>query len=151
VLQLSLSAGVAQAKSGMPRAVRHESRHEIDQMEETWKQAVLRRNVQAMDALLADDFIAITANGTLQSKVQTLENLKSGTLQFKNIDFSDRKVRFYGKTALVTSRAEVDGNAGDGRIAGSYRFTRVYVREDGGAWKIVSFEASRISSPGDHK
>ena len=135
----------------MPRAVRHESRHEIDQLEESWKQAVLRHNVQAMDTLLADDFIAITANGTLQSKDQTLQNLKTGALHFKSIDFSDRKVRFYGKTALVTSRAEVDGNAGEGDISGSFRFTRVYVRDGAGGWKIVSFEASRIRPPVEHK
>jgi ketosteroid isomerase-like protein len=146
-----LSAAAAQAKPGMPRAERHESRHEIDQLEQTWKDAVIHRNVQAMNTLLADDYIAITANGTLQSKEQTLDNLKAGNLHFSSIEFTDRKVRFYGQTALVTSRAEVNGNAGDGDIAGSYRFTRVYVHDGHGGWKIVSFEASRIREPGDHK
>jgi len=146
-----LSSGAAQAKSGMPRSERHESRHEIDQLEETWKDAILKRNVQAMDKLLAEDYIAITANGSLQSKEQTLENLKTGSLQFKAIDFSDRKVRFYRQTALVTSRAEINGNTRDGDATGSYRFTRVYVRDGHGDWKIVSFEASRIRESGDHK
>jgi ketosteroid isomerase-like protein len=104
-----------------------------------------------MDQLLADDYISITSNGTLQSKAQTLGDLKAGTLRFSSIDFSDRKVRFYGQTALVTSRAEVNGNSGEGDLSGSYRFTRVYVRDPKGGWKIVSFEASRIREPGDHK
>jgi ketosteroid isomerase-like protein len=146
-----LSAVAAQARSGMPRSERHESRHEIDQLEESWKNAILKRNVEALDQLLADDYIAITANGTLQSKAQTLDNLKTGVLHFNTIDFSDRKVRFYGQTALVTSRAEVTGNTGEGNISGSYRFTRVYVRDGRGDWKIVSFEASRIRDIGDHK
>jgi ketosteroid isomerase-like protein len=148
---LSLTAGTAQPKTGMPRAERHESKHEIDQLEQTWRDAVLQRNVQAMDALLADDYIAITSNGTLQSKDQTLSNLKNGVLHFNAIDFSDRKVRFYGQTALVTSRAEVTGGAADGELQGSYRYTRVYVRDAKGAWKIVSFEASRIREPVEHK
>ena len=146
-----LSAVVAQARSGMPRAERHESRHEIDQLEESWKSAILKRNVDALDQLLADDYIAITANGTLQSKAQTLDNLKTGVLHFDTIDFSDRKVRFYGQTALVTSRADVTGSTGEGNISGSYRFTRVYVRDGHGDWKIVSFEVSRIRDAGDHK
>jgi len=104
-----------------------------------------------MDTLLADDYIAISANGTLQSKVDTLTNMKNGSLQINSIDFSDRKVRFYGKTALVTSRAEVTGSTGDGELEGSYRYTRVYVRDAKGMWKIVSFEASRIREPGEHK
>ncbi|HKF47677.1 MAG TPA: nuclear transport factor 2 family protein [Terracidiphilus sp.] len=128
----------------MPRAERHESRHEIDQLEQQWKDAVIGHNVQAMDSLLADDYIAITANGLLQSKDQTLANLKDGTLHLESITFSDRKVRFYGKTALVTSRAEVSGSAADGDVSGSYRYTRVYVHDGAGGWKIVSFEASRI-------
>ena len=141
---LSLTAGAAQTKPGMPRAERHESKHEIDQLEQNWRDAMLQRNVQAMDALLSDDYIAITANGMLQSKEQTLANLKSGMLHFDTLELSDRKVRFYGQTALVTSKAEVKGNRADGEIAGSYRYTRVYVRDASGAWKIVSFEASRI-------
>jgi len=60
-------------------------------------------------------------------------------------------VRFYGTTALVTSRAEVSGSTADGDISGSYRYTRVYVRDEQGVWKIVSFEASRIRDPDDHK
>ncbi len=151
LILLSLTAGVAQPKPEMPRAERHESKHEIDQLEQNWRDAILHRNVQAMEALLADDYIAITANGTLQSKDQTLASLKSGVLHFNSIDFSDRKVRFYGQTALVTSRAEVKGNTGEGEISGSYRYTRVYVRDPKGGWKIVSFEASRIREPGDHK
>ena len=63
----------------------------------------------AMEILLADDYIAITPNGTLQSKEQTLANLRSGAMHIKSLEFSDRKVRFYGQTALVTSRAEVNG------------------------------------------
>ena len=148
---LSLAVGFAQAKAGMPRAERHESKHEIDQLEQNWRDAILHRNVQAMDALLSEDYIAITANGMLQSKEQTLANLKNGVLRVEAIDLSDRKVRFYGQTALVTSKAELKGNKGDGEISGSYRYTRVYAKDARGVWKIVSFEASRIHEPGEHK
>jgi ketosteroid isomerase-like protein len=145
------SASAAQSSPGMPRGQRHEVRHEIDQLEDKWRDAVLHRNSSAMDGLLADDYIAISANGTLQSKDQTLANLRSGTLHFASIEFSDRKVRFYGQTALVTSRADVNGTTPEGDMSGSYRFTRVYVKNDHGAWKIVSFESSRIRNSQEHK
>jgi ketosteroid isomerase-like protein len=95
--------------------------------------------------------MAITAYGTLQTKEQALANLRSGRMHFTSLDVSDRKVRFYGKTALVTSLAEVQGTTAEGDISGSYRYTRVYVRDAQGEWKIVSFEASRIRDPGEHK
>jgi ketosteroid isomerase-like protein len=88
--------------------------------------------------------MAITANGTLQSKEQALAIVRGGAVRFTSIEFSDRKVRFYGATALVTSRAEISGSTAQTDISGSYRYTHVWVRDDHGAWKIVSFEASRI-------
>jgi ketosteroid isomerase-like protein len=151
LLVFAFTASAAQSSPGMPRGQRHEVRHEIDLLEDTWRDAIIHRNSSAMDNLLADDYIAITANGTLQSKDQTLATMRSGTLRFASIEFSDRKVRFYGQTALVTSRAEVNGSTPDGDVSGSYRFTRVYVKNEHGAWKIVSFETSRIRNSEDHK
>ena len=150
-LTFVVTAGAGPQTPGMPRAQRHESRHEIDQLEQTWKDALLHRNASAMEALLADDYIAITPNGTLQSKDQTLANLRAGNVQIKSMEFADRKVRFYGQTALVTSRAEVTGTNPEGDFSGAYRYTRVYVRSEQGKWKIVSFEASRIREAEDHK
>ena len=136
---------------GIPRVQRHESRHEIDQLEKAWQSAVLKGNSTALDALLAADYMAITDSGTLQTKEQTLANLRSGRVHFTALDISDRKVRFYGTTALVTSLADVHATTAEGDISGSYRYTRVYVRDQRGVWKIVSFEASKIRAPGEHK
>jgi ketosteroid isomerase-like protein len=135
---------------GLPRNQKHESRREIDQLEETWRDAVLKANTTVMANLLAEDYMAITAAGTLQTKEQTLDGLRSGHMHFTSLEISDRKVRFYGTTALVTSVAEVHGTTSEGDVSGSYRYTRVYVRDAAGAWKIVSFEVSRIREPGEH-
>jgi ketosteroid isomerase-like protein len=135
---------------GMPRVQKHESRREIDQLEETWREAVLKANTTVMGNLLADDYMAVTAAGTLQTKDQALESLRSGHAHFTTLDISDRKVRFYGATALVTSVATVQGSNPEGEISGSYRYTRVYVRDLAGAWKIVSFEVSKIRDLGEH-
>ena len=131
-------------KPGMHRAEKHESLHEIDQLEEKWRQAILDSDIPALESLLADDYLSITASGTLQSREQALERLKSGHIHFDMLEVADRKVRFYGTTALVTSLAHVKGTTADGVIDGRYRYTRVYARDVHGAWKIVHFEASQI-------
>jgi ketosteroid isomerase-like protein len=148
---LALTAFAAPPHGQMPKAQKHESRHEIDQMEEAWRDAVLKPDAAAMDALLAEDYMAITPNGSLQSKEQALEILRSGTTHITALEISDHRVRFYGTTALVTSRADVSGTNGGVDFSGSYRYTRVYVRDAQGKWKIVSFEASRIREPGEKK
>jgi ketosteroid isomerase-like protein len=137
--------------AGMPHGERHESRHIIDQLEDSWRNAMLHGNTTAMEGLLADDYMAITPSGVLQSKEQAIAMLRTGTLHFNSIEFDDRKVRFYGTTALVNCRADVKGVGPDGDFSGSYRYTRVYVRDAKGAWRIVSFEANRIREAQDHK
>ena len=89
--------------------------------------------------------------GILQSKEQALASLRAGTIHFKSIDLTDRKIRLYGTTALVTSRAEVTATGPEGDISGSYRYTRVYVKDAHGVWRIVSFEASKIKDPEAHR
>jgi ketosteroid isomerase-like protein len=131
-------------KTSMHRAEKHESRHEIDLLEESWRKAILGNDLSALESLLADDYLAITASGTLQTREQALDNLKSGRIHFDLLEITDRKVRFYGTTALVTSVARVKGSTLDGNVNGSYRYTRVYARNDKGIWKIVHFEASQI-------
>ena len=141
---------LAAAAPAIPRAQRHEYRHEIDEMEEAWRAAMLKGNSAALDALLADDYTAITAKGAIQTKEQALNNLRSGALALISLNISDRKVRIYGSTAVVTSLAELTGSRNDQDVTGRYRYTRVYVRNQQGLWKIVSFEASRIQEANEH-
>jgi len=67
------------------------------------------------------------------------------------LNISDRKVRVYGSTAVVTSQVELAGMRDEKEMSGRYRYTRVYVRNPQGLWRIVSFEASRIQEPNEHK
>jgi ketosteroid isomerase-like protein len=152
VAVLAQAAFANPQRPGMPRAQKHDARHEIDQLEEAWRNAILTSNSAVMGTLLADDYMAITARGTLQTKEQALARLASGRVHYTSLELSDRKVRFYGTTALVTSLAQATGSNSDGEdISGSYRYTRVYVRNAQGKWKIVSFEASRIRQPGERR
>lgn len=144
------SVASPQQKLAMPRSQKHESRVAVDQLEDKWRNALLKNDVPTMQSLLADDYTGITAYGTLQSKDETLASMRSGSLHITTLDLSDRKVRFYGSTALVTSSAVVEGATPDGNVAGSYRYSHVYVRDAQGNWKIVNFEASHVRPPHPH-
>jgi ribosome recycling factor len=82
---------------------------------------MLAANTKVMDSLLAVDYMGITASGTLQSRDETLQSMSSGRLRFTLLDVSDRKVRFYGITAVVTSLANIQAITPDGKVIGSYR------------------------------
>ena len=129
----------------------HENAHkEIEGLELDWREAQLTNNISAVERLLADDYLGISANGTLETKADELTRRRNGALHITQLDLSDIKVRIYGDTAVVTSKADVVGRNGDRDISGRYRYTRVYSNRDG-QWRIVSFEASRVSGPEEGK
>ena len=137
-----VSACATQAHALFPH---HENAHkEIEGLELDWRQAQLSNNISEVDRLLADDYLGISANGTLETKADELTRRRSGTLHITQLDLSDIKVRIYGDTAVVTSKADLVGKNGDRDISGRFRYTRVYSNRMG-QWRIVSFEASRIS------
>jgi ketosteroid isomerase-like protein len=134
-----------------PHGKKHEYRQEIEAMEDQWRDAMLSNNVAVLDKLTSDDYTAIGANGTIETKQQFLEHRKSTRFQVSKMDLSDRKIRFYGSTAVVTSLATVAGKSSSGNVSGNFRYTRVYNLNSSGKWWIVSFEASRVRDPNDRK
>lgn len=115
----------------------------IEALEMQWRDALVNNNVRLMDHLLADDYLGVSANGTVETKSEEIAQSRAGTLRIQSLNLSDIKVRVFGNTAVVTSRAELTGMNGQSDISGNYRYTRVYNKRFG-QWKIISFEASRI-------
>ncbi len=130
----------------------HEDRlhREIEALESQWRTAVLQNDLAGTARLLADDYLGINPNGTLETKADVLASRRSGGLRITGLDTENVKVHVYGETAVVTSRVDVRGQSGDRDISGLYHYTRVYSRRDG-QWKIVSFEASRMQSRHDKR
>jgi ketosteroid isomerase-like protein len=151
LVALILALGTGTLHAGQKEPNKHENRNEIYQLEEVWRDAMLKADTTAMSNLLADDYIAITSAGTLQTKDEAINNLRTHRMHVIALDVADRKIRFYGTTAVVTSLASVEASTPDGDVNGSFRYTRVYVRDAQDKWKIVSFEASRIRQPGEHR
>lgn len=142
-LALLLLLAACPATWALPR---HESKalhKQIEMLEEQWRQAILTNNVAAMNDLLSDDYVGISANGTVENKAQAVAQRRAGTMRITSLDISDIHIRLYGDTAVVTSVADLVGSNGDSDISGKYRYTRVYALRRG-SWKIVSFETSRV-------
>lgn len=133
---------------GVARAQRHErkrvERAEILTMEGEWRQAQLSEDIPAMDQLLADSFLGITASGQVVTKNQQLDRMRSRQLAITKLDMADTKIKISGNLAVVTSLARLEGTANGSPLHGFFRYTRVYNRVQGVGWKITNFEATRV-------
>ena len=110
----------AQTPAASLQEKKREARHEIDRLEEAWRTVTLNGDVAALDRLMADDYQGITAFGTVETKDEMLARFRTGQRHITTLNIADRKVRFYGKTAVVTSYAGVEGtNAAGENVSGS--------------------------------
>lgn len=120
-------------------------REQIEALETQWKKAVLSDDVEAMDHLLSEDYLGITASGQVVTKPQQMDRMRTHNFAISSLDVSDVKIKLISQhAAIVTSLAQVEGTS-DGRpLHGSFRYTRVYQRIPNDGWKITSFEATRV-------
>ena len=149
LLFVAFSVVVAPVKAlPVPHPKQHgDYKREVEALEEQWRLNQLANDVAGMDNLLSDDYIGISISGQVSTKAQQLDRVRNHKVVIHRVDLSDMKVKLIGSIAIVTSRAEVEGTNESGPVRGTFRYTRVYQRLASGAWKITSFEATRIPSP----
>jgi ketosteroid isomerase-like protein len=126
---------------------KHDAKRQVEALEEQWRQAQLVGDVAVMDKLLSDDYIGISMTGQVNTKTQQLDRMRLKKIALTKLDLGDRQVKLIGSIAIVTSRAEVEGTNEGVPVKGTFRYTRVYQRLPSGAWKITSFEATRVPGP----
>lgn len=124
-----------------------DDRRQVMELEETWRMAQLNADTATMDRLLSEDYVGITMNGQVVTKMQQLERIRSRQFSVTKIELSDVKVKLISNTAIVTSEANVEGTSEGAPLHGTYRYTRVYTKLPSGAWKITNFEATRVGPP----
>ena len=129
---------------GDPKRV---ERTHIEALEQQWRTAQLNDDVVAMDKLLSDDFLGITANGEVNTKQQFLDRLRNRSITLTTLEMSEQKIKLVGQVAIVTSLAQVDGTSDGQPLTGRFRYTRVYQKLPGDTWRITNFEATRIPRP----
>jgi hypothetical protein len=104
---------------------------QISDIEEQFRVAKLRNDVQRLDGILDENFVETNQNGNSRTKNQTIELFRSFSIQSLTTDSST--VRVTGNAALVTgSQTEVNGTGTDRML-----FTRVYVRS-GDRWRLLA-------------
>lgn len=141
---LTLSAPVSRAVSMHPHRSGHADQQQVLRVDDQIRAALLAADTGTLDRVLADDFLGISANGTLSDKQQYLQRITRREHQFSRINITDRKVRLQASSAVVVTTAEVTGKLDSSPVNGTFRYTRVYSREPDGSWKLRNFEATRV-------
>ena len=110
---------------------------EIVAREDALLKAVLTNDVDLLDDVLHEDLLFNGPDGQNGTKAQDLANYRSGGIQLRRADASDRLVRAIGDTAVVAVTVALAGRYLGTPVDGRYRYLRVWKRV-GGAWRVIA-------------
>lgn len=117
---------------------------DIGELEERLMDAVQRRDMAILDALLGDDFTLTT--GRPGKEVRSRQEWLAVTEReyvVEDYEFQEFVVQRYGDCAVVRSRYRQRGRMGDQPRNTTYRMTDVWVRTADG-WKLQTRHAQRV-------
>ena len=116
---------------------------------DTQYQAAVKQNDAAtMNRLLADDFILVTGSGKTYTKIDLLDEARSGQTRYEHQEDTDQTVRIWGDTAVVTAKLWERGTNQGKSFDKTVWFSDTYVRKPSG-WQYV-FGQSSLPLPPIH-
>jgi ketosteroid isomerase-like protein len=121
-----------------------QSQAEVLDLGRRWADAESRGDADALEGLLADDFLLVGPLGFMLDKQQYLGSRRSGDLKHQSFGWDEMRVRLYGDTAVAvgsqTQRSTYQGRDASGR----FRVTQIAARLDE-RWKLVGLHLSPIA------
>src|SRR5437588_639996 len=118
---------------------------QVNLLETRLREAMVAGDLQALDALLADDLVFTDHTGAKLTKADDLAIHRLGRLKITQINISDQHVRPSGSCAIVTLIAEVSGSFDGQGFSGKFAYTRVWERIDG-TWRVAAAHCSAVPS-----
>jgi len=111
----------------------------IRQLNDDWVKAIVRRDVAALDRIMADDFY-FTYPLEGDDKNQFISDITSGDLKIKNVLREQLTVRIFGSTAVLTARDSSNWIYHGRELTGQYKIMNVFSERDG-RWQMCALQA----------
>jgi ketosteroid isomerase-like protein len=123
---------------------------EIVALEAQIRAAQLAGDVAVLDRLIDADLLFTGPNGQLGTKAQDLEAHRSGFFRFRKHEPEELRIRLIGPDmALTALRARLAVEVAGTLVEGTYRYTRVWARQDGNTWRVVAGHVSEVAHSTD--
>jgi ketosteroid isomerase-like protein len=117
---------------------------ELLKLENEFARAVASNNADALDRLLADDWIIVEPDGSIIDKARFLEVIRSGALSHESMKSTDLKVRVYGNTAVVTGLTTSKGKFMGQDFTSCERATDIFVKQ-AERWQCIFTQLTRFT------
>jgi ketosteroid isomerase-like protein len=106
--------------------------------------ALIAGSADSLELLLSDDFAIIDLTGNIIARPDFIAAIASRQLQFATTDLLEARVRFYGSTAVVTGRTQLEGKFVGRAFTASSRYTHVYAEIEG-RYRLAAAQGTPIA------
>lgn len=118
---------------------------EIVALETAMRAAQLGADVSALDGLISDDLLFTGPDGRVGTKAEDLAAYRSGKIRFVGHEPEELHVRrLRADVAIANLRVRLTVQVGGNTMRGTYRYTRVWVRNEAGHWQVVGGHVSEV-------
>lgn len=111
-----------------------------------------KNDAAAYEKTTTDNFMFVSNDGTVQTKAERVDSMKSGATKYETLTYDDVTVRVNaeGNGAVVIAKATVKGTNNGKPIDNTVRVTQVWSKTKDG-WKLASLQATNIAAKADDK
>jgi ketosteroid isomerase-like protein len=118
---------------------------ELTQVEDAFNIAMISNDVSRIATCITDDWVLVTPEVGVVSRVRILHVIASGELSHDSMTKDVVRVRAYGDIAVVTARGRNTGTFKGRRISADEWVTDIYRRVDG-RWLCVLTHLTPVSA-----
>jgi ketosteroid isomerase-like protein len=136
--------GAGGTVGGQPVRSDHET---LIQLERDWHAAVLANDVDVVEGILADGFIATYDDGTRGDKKKELELVAAFDQQIDASSLDEFLIQVHGDTAVVHFTLRLVGPVQGVPMELALRYIDVWVYQKG-RWQCVASQSTRVRSKG---
>lgn len=109
--------------------------------------SLVKNDIPAMEKIYSDNYMFVGPDGSVATRAQRLEAMKTGDTKYESINYDDISVRSNpeGTGAVVISRVNVKGKNMGRMVDGQFRVTHVWSKTKDG-WRMVNGQTTPITA-----
>jgi ketosteroid isomerase-like protein len=105
--------------------------------------ALKANDLEKLSRIYSDDYMLVRPDGSVLSKTQILDDLKTHAMSFESIELTNEKIRIFGSVGILTGDSIITTvrDGAPGRSA--FRLVAVYSKQNGRV-ELVHFQSSPL-------
>lgn len=131
--------------TGAQQKTRSEEGDRVQALENAWNHALEAKDVGALNMLLANTFVSVDIDGSVQSKGEFLAGIKSPDYQPSQAVTEQSSVQVHGDAAVVVGIFRIKGVAKGKPYVHRERFVDTWVKING-AWQCLATTSTLITA-----